>query len=201
MGNDHLGRGFSHTLYDPRLEHDACGTGFVADVSGKPSHRIVELAIESVVNLTHRGAVSADAKTGDGAGILTPLPRRLLTEEAARRGIPVDADALAVGMLFLPAVPDARARVRAIVERALAAEGVSIAFWREVPVDDSCLGEKAYASQPKIEQVVMARPSGLDGLSFERALYHARKRIEREATRDGLTDFYIPSFSSRTVVY
>ncbi len=201
MDSDHLRSAYSHTLYDPSLEHDACGTGFVADVSGRPSHRVVELAIESVVNLTHRGAVSADAKTGDGAGILTPLPRRLLTEEAARRGIPVDADALAVGMLFLPAVPDARARVRAIVERALAAEGVSIAFWREVPVDDSCLGEKAYASQPKIEQVVMARPSGLDGLSFERALYHARKRIEREATRDGLTDFYIPSFSSRTVVY
>src|SRR5581483_7678949 len=99
---------------DPSLEHDACGTGFVADVSGRPSHRIVELAIESVVNLTHRGAVSADAKTGDGAGILTPLPRRLLAEEAARAGKSVEADLFAVGMLFLPSSPDARARARAI---------------------------------------------------------------------------------------
>src|SRR5579883_1450062 len=201
MGNDHLGRGFSHTLYDPRLEHDACGTGFVADVSGKPSHRIVELAIESVVNLTHRGAVSADAKTGDGAGILTPLPRRLLASEAAKAGKLVDPDLLAVGMLFLPAESTPQARARQIVERVLAEEQVPLLFWRDVPVDPSSLGEKALATQPAIKQVIVTRPEGLDTLEFERRLYLVRKRIEQEAIRAALLSFYVPSFSSRTVVY
>ncbi|HVB97463.1 MAG TPA: glutamate synthase large subunit, partial [Chloroflexota bacterium] len=201
MDSDHLRRDFSHTLYDPRLEHDACGTGFVADVSGKPSHRIVELAIESVVNLTHRGAVSADAKTGDGAGILTPLPRRLLGVEAVRQGKSVDAERLGVGMLFLPVDSAAQARARQIVERVLAEEQVPLLFWRDVPVDPTSLGEKAFETRPAIKQVVVARPAGLDALEFERRLYLVRKRIEQEAIRAALLSFYVPSFSSRTVVY
>ncbi|HVC32968.1 MAG TPA: glutamate synthase large subunit [Chloroflexota bacterium] len=201
MESDHRRGDYSHTLYDPSLEHDACGTGFVADVSGRPSHRVVELAIESVVNLTHRGAVSADAKTGDGAGILTPLPRRLLVEEAARLGRSIEADRVAVGMLFLPADPNARTRARAIVEAALADEQLPVVFWRDVPVDASCLGDKAFASQPTIEQVIIGQPAGLDALAFERALYHARKAIERAASAEQLAGLYIPSFSSRTVAY
>ncbi len=201
MDSDHLRGDYSHTLYDPSLEHDACGTGFVADVSGRSSHRIVELAIESVVNLTHRGAVSADAKTGDGAGILTPLPRRLLADEATRVGRSVEPDRIAVGMLFLPSDPEARARARTIVEHNAAAQGIPIVFWRDVPVDPASLGEKAFATRPKIEQVVMARPAGLDAVAFERALYYTRKKIEREAASAGLDRFYIPSFSSRTVAY
>jgi glutamate synthase (NADPH/NADH) large chain/glutamate synthase (ferredoxin) len=196
----HLGP-YAHTLYDPALEHDACGTGFVANVSGKPSHRIVEMAIESVGNLTHRGAVAADAKTGDGAGILTPLPRKLLLEELGRSdrfALPSD---LAVGMLFLPRDPAAQARARQIVLEAIRAEGLSFLMWRVVPVDPTSLGEKALATQPEIEQALIARPDGLAGPAYERALYLARKRIERAATAEKLTDFYVPSFSSRTVVY
>src|SRR5438128_8811870 len=98
-------RRYSHTLYDPALEHDACGTGFVADVAGRPSHRVLQMAIESVVNLMHRGAVAADGKTGDGAGVLTPLPHRLLMTDAALRGKAVIDDRLAVGMIFFPADP------------------------------------------------------------------------------------------------
>lgn len=201
MESDHLRGDYSQTLYDPSLEHDACGTGFVADVSGRPSHRIVEMAIESVVNLTHRGAVSADAKTGDGAGILTPLPRGLLVHEAARHGRAVEPDRIAVGMLFFPPDATARERARAIVEARLRAEQLPIVFWRDVPVDPSTLGDQAYATQPKIEQVILARPAGYDPLTFERSLYRARKLIEREAAHEGLKDFYIPSFSSRTVAY
>src|SRR4051812_26842530 len=120
MESDYLGgRDYSDTLYDPALEHDACGTGFVADVAGRPSHRVIEMAIESVVNLTHRGAVSADGKTGDGAGILTPIPRRLMVGEATRLGKRVSKDRIAVGMLFLPHDPAAQEAARRIVEEAI----------------------------------------------------------------------------------
>src|SRR6266436_6599083 len=137
MESDHHYQQFSDTLYDPALEHDACGTGFVADVAGRPSHRVVEMAIESVVNLTHRGAVSSDGKTGDGAGILTPVPRRLLVEEAARLGKRVAKDRVAVGMLFLPHDPAAQAAARRIVEEALRDASLDLIVWREVPVDAS----------------------------------------------------------------
>ncbi|HLZ07378.1 MAG TPA: hypothetical protein VKT80_02240, partial [Chloroflexota bacterium] len=94
MDSDHLRKNYRHTLYDPAFEHDACGTGFVADVSGRRSHRVLQMAIESVVNLMHRGAISADGKTGDGAGILTPVPRRLFVAEAARLETAVAEDQL-----------------------------------------------------------------------------------------------------------
>jgi glutamate synthase (NADPH/NADH) large chain/glutamate synthase (ferredoxin) len=192
---------FTHTLYDPTLEHDACGTGFVADVAGRPSHRVLEMAIESVVNLGHRGAVSADGKTGDGAGILTPLPRRLLVEEAARNGKRVALDRIALGMLFLPSDAAAQTEARHLVEATIAEAGLELILWRVVPVDPSSLGDKAFRTRPQIEQVLIGRPSGLDPVAFERALYLTRKRIERRAAAAGLTELYIPSFSSRTVVY
>ncbi|HEX5418113.1 MAG TPA: glutamate synthase large subunit [Chloroflexota bacterium] len=201
MESDHRRGEYAHTLYDPALEHDACGTGFVADVSGRPSHRIVEMAIESVVNLTHRGAVAADGKSGDGAGILTPLPRRLLAEEVTRAGRSVEPDRLAVGMIFLPGEPTAQARVRAIVEETLAAEGLAPLLWRVVPVDPSSLGAKAIATLPRIEQVLVVRPAGVDTLAFERTLYHVRRKIERAVEGEGIADFFVPSFSARTVVY
>jgi glutamate synthase (ferredoxin) len=201
MESDHQRGRYSHTLYDPAQEHDACGTGFVADVSGRPSHRVVEMAIESVVNLTHRGAVAADAKTGDGAGILTPLPRRLLVEELARRGTTISPNDLAVGMLFLPRDPAAQDRARQLVETAARAEGLDVVAWREVPVDPASLGQKAYTTRPQIEQVLLGRGKAAAGAAFERALYLARKRVERASADEKLADFYIPSFSSRTVVY
>lgn len=201
MDSDFRRNDYRQTLYDPSLEHDACGTGFVADVDGRASRRIVEMAIESVVNLTHRGAVAADGKSGDGAGILVPLPRRFLSEEVARAGRTAAAEDLGVGMLFLPREARAQARARQLVAETLAASRLDAVLWREVPVDPSSLGAKALVTQPKIEQVFIARPTGQSDLAFERALYRCRKQIERAAARDGLLDFYMPSFSARTLVY
>jgi glutamate synthase (NADPH/NADH) large chain/glutamate synthase (ferredoxin) len=201
MESDHQRNLYRHTLYDPALEHDACGTGFVADVAGRPSHRLVEMAIESVINLTHRGAVAADAKTGDGAGILTPLPRKLLTEELARAGKLVAPADLGLGMLFMPRDGESLQKVRDLVERAVRNEGLDVVWWRQVPTDPASLGEKAFATRPHVEQVIVSRPGGLGDDGFERSLYYARKQIERSAHAEGIKDFYIPSFSSRTVVY
>src|SRR5262249_25514752 len=159
----------------------ACGTGFVADIAGRPSRRVLEMAIESVVNLTHRGAMSADGKTGDGAGILTPLPRRLLVEEGARDGKRLSRERLGGRMLFLPREARAQDLARRIVEESLGEAGLDLIQWRVVPVDPTSLGEKAFSTQPRIEQVLVGRPAGLDGSAFERSLYLTRKRIERRA--------------------
>src|ERR1035437_310714 len=201
MASDHHQGNYRHTLYDPAFEHDACGTGFVSDVSGRPSHRVVQMAIEAVVNLTHRGAVAADMKTGDGAGILTPLPRRLLVEEAARLGKTVSGDDLAAGMVFFPRDAARQARARQIIEEAVTAESLEAIAWRIVPVDPSSLGKKAFAERPHIEQLLIGRPAGIDAAEFERRLYHARKQIELHASEEQIDDVYLPSFSSRTIVY
>jgi glutamate synthase (ferredoxin) len=190
-------------LYDPRFEHDACGVGFVAHVLGQPSHQILQFALTSVVNLTHRGAVDADAKSGDGAGVLTQIPRPLFARELARRGLRVDPARLAVGMVFLPRDPAGQARGRRLLEEAVARQGLDFLAWREVPVDPSVLGDKALATQPRIEQALIALPPYLSLASGdgERVLYLVRKDVERRAAAEGLHTLYIPSLSHRTIVY
>ena len=190
-------------LYDPAFEHDACGVGFVAKVSGQQDHDVLVKALQAVGNLTHRGAVDADAKTGDGSGILTQAPRKLLVCEAERRGFRVERPAdLAVGMIFLPREDlVARDLCAAFVDHALRAQGLTLVGWREVPVDHGALGEKALDTRPKIRQVIVARPDGLDDVGFERALYLARREAERRVGEQGIDDFYVPSLSSRTIVY
>src|SRR5437660_1747925 len=140
-------------LYDPAFEHDACGVGFVAKIDGAASHRVLDLALEAVVNVTHRGAVDADAKTGDGAGVLTQLPRALFAKEAQRLGVGgVAPEDLAVAVVFFPRdVAAVAARCRQIVERVSERRGLRVLAWRPVPVDDSVLGGKALATQPVIE--------------------------------------------------
>src|SRR4051794_1217025 len=191
-------------LYNPAFEHDACGVGFVARVSGQQDHDVLVKALQAVSNVTHRGAVDADAKTGDGSGVLTQLPRRLLVREAERRGFRVDKPSdLALGMVFLPHHDlVARDLCTAVVDRALRAQGLIVVGWREVPVDLGALGEKALDTRPDVRQVIVARPSGLvDDIVFERALYRARKDAERQIEEQGVDGFYVPSFSSRTVIY
>jgi glutamate synthase domain-containing protein 2/glutamate synthase domain-containing protein 1/glutamate synthase domain-containing protein 3 len=197
------GRLLCPPLYDPAFEHDACGTGFVADSRGRPAHAILARALEAVANLTHRGAVDADAKTGDGAGVLTQLPRKLFLRELAKQRITLaDPADLAVGMCFLPGDDSAATeQCRAIIERAIAAQGLRLLAWRVVPIDTAVLGEKARTTCPRIEQVLVARPAGLAGDAYERALYLARKQIERETLDAGIADCYLPSFSHRTIVY
>jgi glutamate synthase (ferredoxin) len=198
----HRPAGAEGTLYDPRFEHDACGVGFVADAAGKPSYGIVSKALESVVNLTHRGAVSADARSGDGAGILTQLPRKLLLAELERMGVRgADPRRLAVGMLFLPRSGPAAERVKALVAEEVAAAKLELLGWRRVPVDPSVLGDKAFQTQPTIEQALVASQSALAEGEYERRLHLVRKAAERRATAEGIDDFYVPSFSARTVVY
>ncbi|HEY3109252.1 MAG TPA: glutamate synthase central domain-containing protein, partial [Chloroflexota bacterium] len=198
----HRPAGAQGTLYDPRFEHDACGVGFVADVAGKPSHEIVQQALTSVINLTHRGAVSADARSGDGAGILTQIPRRLLLaelERAGRRG--VEAEWLAVGMFFLPRARPAAERAEALIGEEVARQGLTLLEWRSVPVDPSVLGEKAFDTQPTIAQALITSQGRLDELEYERRLLLVRKGAERRAAAEGIDDLYAPSISCRTVVY
>jgi glutamate synthase (ferredoxin) len=190
------------TLYDPRFEHDACGVGFVADVAGKASHDIVEKALASVVNLTHRGAVAADAKSGDGAGIMTQIPRQLLLAELERAGVRrAEPSKLGVGMLFLPRDTTAAERVRAILAEELERQQIELLAWRPVPVDPSVLGEQAFRTQPTIEQVLVQPRLALDEMEYERRLYLARKASEQRAEAEGIDDYYVPSLSARTVVY
>src|SRR5579859_4680502 len=123
-------------LYDPRFEHDACGVGFVARLSGQPGHDIVAKAVEAVANLSHRGAVAADGKSGDGSGVLTQIPRRLMARELERLGYArVDeSDAIGVGMFFLPS-EDSTGFSERVVETALASQGLRLFGWRDVPID------------------------------------------------------------------
>ena len=187
------------TLYDPRFEHDACGVGFVADVSGAKSRLVLDRALEAIVNVTHRGAVSADAKTGDGAGVLTQIPSGIFVPEAARRGAAVANDGdLAVGVVFLP--QDDSSAARRAIEAALTGSGLTVLGWRPVPVDASAIGDQALATLPRIEHVLATWPQAPDAGAFARRLYLARKRAERHFALEGI-DCYVPSLSNRTIVY
>jgi len=191
------------TLYDPSHEHDACGVGFVADTSGVRSHRILATAIECVTNLTHRGAVSADLRTGDGAGLTTQIPYRFFKSVLERKGIRLAADEdLAVGMVFLPhSDKPSRERARTITDEALQRQGLRRLLWRTVPVDASVLGDLGARTRPWIEQVLVGRPAGLSTLDYTRRLYLARKEMELHASEEQIEGFYLPSLSNRTLVY
>ena len=154
-----------YPLYEARWEHDACGTGFLANVSGSASHLLIEQALIVLANLTHRGAQDADADTNDGAGLLTQIPRALLSAELREKQIMLsNSEDLAVGMLFLPsasASPTAHALARQIVEETLAELHVPLLTWRNPPLDLRVLGAGARATMPEIEQVLLVRPAQL----------------------------------------
>jgi glutamate synthase (ferredoxin) len=186
-------------LYDSQFEHDACGVGFVANLKASASHAILGTALEALGNLLHRGAVDADGLSGDGAGVLTGLPRRLLAREIERRGfLRPHAEDLALGMFFLPRHEADASACRRIAEQVLERYGLLVYFWRRVPVDETALGAKAARTAPRIEQVLIGRQH-VELFDFEQTLYLVRKEIERQAAE--IKDFYIPSLSSRTVVY
>ena len=192
------------TLYDPAFEHDGCGTGFVASIQGEASHEIVRMAVLSVCNLTHRGAVSADAKTGDGAGILTQIPYRLFQKVLEGMGAkpPQNPHDMAVGVMFLPYHElEHRERCMEIVEEVLLRYNLVIVGWRQVPVDVSALGEQAHQTMPHISHLIVAKKENSSEEAFSRALYLARKEMEACVRQEGIPDFYIPSFSNRTIVY
>ncbi|MCS6938980.1 MAG: glutamate synthase large subunit [Roseiflexus sp.] len=190
-------------LYDPRFEHDACGIGFVARLSGEPSHAILAYALTAVGRMAHRGGVAADGKSGDGAGVLTQIPRAFFARELATRAIRYPVEDLAVGMFFLPQHEGHRNTARSVVEQILAHYGMALLTWRPVPINLDALGESARESCPVIEQALIARPphNHTAPNAYERALYLARRTIEAEARAHRLEGFSIPSLSSRTLVY
>jgi len=190
-------------LYSFDQEHDACGVGFIAKLSGERTYEVVNKAINALKALAHRGAIDADAVTGDGAGILTQIPVELIREtlEKKKKKLFRDQD-LGVGMLFLPRDDEyAQAHCKKIVEQAVKAEGLAWLCWREVPVDAAGLGRKALETQPLILQALVARKDESDDEEFERMLFLAQKTIERKAIEAKIDGFYICSFSSRTIVY
>ncbi|MBN2354323.1 MAG: glutamate synthase large subunit [Spirochaetales bacterium] len=190
-------------LYDPRLEHDACGVGFVANIKGQQTHQIVSEGIGILKNLIHRGAVGGDEKTGDGAGILIQTPHDFFAAVAAEAGITLPAaGAYGVGMLFVPRDKEKRKRVLALAAEAVKDEGLKFLGSRDVPVDPSCLGAMALASRPDVVQAFIELP-GLAGSELERRLYVLRRVVENraQAAGFGIESFYVSSLSSRTVVY
>ena len=182
-------------LYDPTFEHDACGVGAVADLSGRPTHATVQRALDVLDALEHRGASGAEIDTGDGAGILIQLPDALLREVAGVELPPPGS--YAVGMCFLPKDPVRRGELEALIERTILCEDLALLGWRDVPVDSSVPGPSAAAVEPAIRQVLVGAPPALDQDAFERKLYVTRRIIEKAAGED----LAIPSFSSRTLVY
>ncbi len=189
-------------LYDPKYEHDACGIGFIANVKGSKSHSIVSDSLKILHNLDHRGASGADQNTGDGAGILTQIPHSFFEKISLSLGFVLpEIKNYAVGMVFLPMDEVESSKAKSLIDWIIAEEGLSVIFWRDVPVDSSSLGESAVNSMPKISQVFIRRTEDLnDELDYERRLYVIRKRIEKKAKKRQI-DLYIASFSSRTIVY
>ena len=200
-------------LYDPRNEHDACGVGFVVNIKGRKSHDIIRRGLQVLVNLDHRGAVGADPLMGDGAGCLIQTPDALLRHWATEQGLNLpEPGRYAVAMCFLPQDEKARLFAIKLLEHYVAAEGQSLLGWRDVPTDLTGLGVHVIESMPVIRQaIVVAHPALKDQDAFERKILTIRKQAlnivhaladERDPPDlPGLTVFYIPSFSTRTVVY
>jgi len=193
-------------LYDPRQEHDACGVGFVAHIKGQQSHDMVSQGLKILENLTHRGAVGADPLAGDGAGILIQIPDKFLREELAKANVTLPAvGEYGLGMIFLPRDAALRAECEQLIVKKVADEGQTLIAWRDVPVDSSGLGESVKIVEPVVRQIFIGRGTKVANQdSFERKLFVIRKIVEHaisKLVKGADTGFYIPSLSSRTVVY
>ncbi|MEZ5932335.1 MAG: glutamate synthase large subunit [Alphaproteobacteria bacterium] len=195
-------------MYRRADERDACGVGFVASIDGKPRREVVTSAIDALKAVWHRGAVDADGKTGDGAGIYLQIPQDFFLDQL--HGSKKVESRIAVGMVFLPRTDfAAQERCRTIVETEILRFGYSILGWRQVPVDTTVIGDKAIATRPEIEQIMISRPRGkggdelraTDDDAFERDLFIIRRRIERQVLAENLKDFYICSLSCRSLIY
>ena len=196
----------AHGLYDPTLEKDSCGVGFIADIKGKKSHKLIEDALAILCNLEHRGAVGADPRAGDGAGILVQIPHKFFAKNAERLGFSLPKPGeYAVGALFMPRDPDWRQVIRDIYSQMIKREGMTLLGWREVPTDNSTLGESVKPTEPVHLQVFIGRSKKIKSeAEFERRLYILRKSISnaiytRKERR--LSGYYPVSISCRTVVY
>src|SRR6516165_5369589 len=197
-------------LYDPRNEHDSCGIGFVANIKGRKSHDIIARGLQILVNLDHRGAVGADPLVGDGAGCLIQMPDGLLRDWARRQGLALpEPGHYAVAMCFLPWEERARAIAIEHVAQFVRAEGQSLIGWRDVPTDTTGFGARVIETMPWISQAIIAHSSEVANQdAFERKILTIRKQVLNTvaalAEYHGLPELrhlYMPSFSTRTVVY
>ncbi len=179
-------------------ERDACGVGFIADVKGNGSHKLIQQTLTALSCMEHRGGCSADNDSGDGSGIMTAIPRELLSPWFSEKGITMPpVEQLGVGMVFLPKDSSKRQEERSQVESAVKAAKLKVLGWREVPVNPDVLGVQAKENQPHIEQIMVTSETGLSGDELDRVLYVVRSRIGKRLA----DDFYICSFSCRTIVY
>src|ERR1700722_11554990 len=194
-------------LYDPQFEHDACGLGFVVDIKGRKSHKLVSDALQILANLDHRGAVGCEPNTGDGAGILIQVSHEFFVAESAKLNFKLPAfGQYGVGQLFLPKNSGEREAIKKELAKIISDEGQTVLGWRDVPVDNSSLGKTAVAAEPFMEQVFVGRNSAIkDDAAFERKLYVIRKVAEQEIRYGGKIcggkTFYVSSLSARTLTY
>ena len=190
-----------HGMYNEEDEHSSCGVGLVVSINAKPSRKVVENGINALKAVWHRGAVDADGKTGDGAGIHLQIPVPFFYDQIRRTGHePKMNELIAVGMVFLPRIDfGAQEACRTIIETEILKMGYSIYGWRHVPVKVSCLGEKANLTRPEIEQILISNSKGVEEETFERELYVIRRRIEKQAL--GIKDLYVASLSCRSIIY
>jgi glutamate synthase (NADPH/NADH) large chain len=193
-------------LYDPALDHDACGVGFVAHLGNEISHDIILKGIQILENLEHRGATGADPRAGDGAGMLVQIPHDFLSGECDVLGFELpESGQYGVGQIFMPQDEALRDHCREIVERAISGEGHTMLGWRDVPVDNSCLSQPVIETEPVHMQVFIGRrEDSADEALFERHLYLLRKVISNtifKETEGRDNGFYIVSMSCRTLVY
>ncbi len=186
-------------LYHPDFERENCGFGLIAQMDDKPSHWLLKTAIGALARLTHRGAVAADGKTGDGCGLLLKKPDGFLRARAAELGFAL-ADNYAVGMIFLNQDANKATQARTRLEKELKAEGLDVLGWRTVPTNPDACGEEALASLPLIEQIFVNAPADMTEVAFERHLYIARRRTEK-AIEPADEQFYVPSLSSRVISF
>ena len=189
-------------LYLPEFEHENCGAGFICNLKGEKTNQIIHDALEILVKLEHRGGVSADGKTGDGAGLLIDIPHDYF-KRVCDFNIPAQRE-YAVGMVFLPKVENQYQFCKNIFEKEIKAQGLSILGWREVPVDSSQLGEIALASEPSIEQIFIGKTEEITEAIFKAKLYAARKITEHAIRKSKMSQsdyFYLPSLSNTTLIY
>ena len=190
-------------VYSKSMEHDACGVGLIASTEGKKSRKVVEYGINALKAVFHRGAVDADGKTGDGAGIHIEIPSDFFTEKIEITGHKHDGSDICVGMIFLPRNNyEAQENARTLVESELTKSNFNIYGWRQVPVNTKVLGEKANFTRPEITQVLFKNnDKSLRGKDLERKLYESRRKIEKEVIKNAIDGFYICSLSSKSIIY
>ncbi len=189
-------------LYLSEFEHDACGAGFICNLKGEKTNQIIHDALEILIKLEHRGGVSADGKTGDGAGLLIDIPHDYF-KRVCEFDIPAQR-AYAVGMVFLPKNDNQYAYCKDVFEKEIKEQGLSVLGWRDVPVDSSQLGEIAKASEPNIEQLFIGKTEDISEAVFKAKLYAARKITEHAIRQSKMSEssyFYVPSLSNTTLIY